>query len=476
MLTEAPAVIPTAIPTATPTTVPTSTPYIPEGFDSNYVFPTLAPLNLEITEPMFDEDYYLVLPGDGPQYFVYNRMGIVVSEFTYVGEFLWEAMGLYHRDTIVENFSLKKMDYVLESRDSGILGIDGAYFKIFSDGDGGICLTVIGSDHDPMFTLRAENTGYADFGRVFPYRGNYLIFLRGYDFSSGEVRFVMSPCIVDKRGNLVCKLDEEKFADIVGVIGDEYILTKNASQPGEEFRESMQCDVRKRNGEIILENVTALVSKTINVQDEIWKASIYCEYIVYDGCCYDSGLNQLSEIIAGDETWETPIMYGNFIRMYPYEVEGIICYADYEGFAYGSEGDRYAILSYWGEFVVTLPYDNLAAYYVSPNTAIFGDGEKRYLVSLETGEIVYETTERLEGTNSDICTFESEGGWITVDKNGVEHILYADRIRQVTYNGLFLIGRGAYIGLTTPDGEWLFRIVSPDVAADREGFYDYGWA
>lgn len=459
-----------------PTVVPTSTSYIPEGFAENYVFSTLAPLNPEITEPMFDEDYYLVLPGDGPQYFVYDGMGNVVAEFTHVGEFLWEGMGLYHRDTIVENFSLKKMDYVFGMEYSRIFEINGLNFIESYDYDTDKhTIAAADSNHNYMFTYEYESSISPFCGGVFPYRGNYLMFTKGHNSGTGEEKFSMSPRIVDKRGNLIRKLDEEKFAGIVGVLGDEYIITKNDYQPEDELYESLQCDIRNQNGEIVLENVTALISKRINMDEEVVMPSIYCDYIVYDGYCYDSSLNKLSPITEGDEHWEKARMCGNFINMYPYEVDDIVCYADYEGFAYGSEGNRYAILSDWGEFVVTLPYEDLGVYYVSPNTAIFGDGETSYLVLLETGEIVYETTERLEGTDSDISVIKNEDKWITVDKNGVENVLCANLLRQVTYNGLVLISRGAYIGLATPDGEWLFRIVSPDVAADQENFYEWGW-
>ncbi len=313
--TEAPAEAPTAEPAVEPTAEPTEEP-APAPTEAPD-FSGLIPKTGKLCEgPIFPEPAkYLVISGEGDNFYVYDNMGELVKIFNAVeDEYAFGIPGFYGEDGICENVLISTGEKLDEFY---LFGDCFYYIDEDWENESFRLRRVLDEDRNTLFEFSKKEAPELGMGGGVLHIGDrFYILNRDYEWDGDyPVRTAGDILVYDETGSLVSRLDPEPFGHIFGVFGGKYILggVMNPDPEGEDddFYGEMQrfdCSIFDLEGNKLMEHIKANGIDWMAIEDEAGYGGLRLyEYLEdEDGNFFDGDLNEIESIPVEYQLYGTP--------------------------------------------------------------------------------------------------------------------------------------------------------------------------
>ncbi|MBR3383267.1 MAG: PT domain-containing protein [Clostridia bacterium] len=308
-LTESPTAEPTAAPTGAPTPEPTEKPD----------FSGLIPQTGRLCEgPIFPEPAkYLVISGEGDNFYVYDNMGELVKVFKAVeDEYAFGGPGFYGEDGICENVLISTGETLAPFH---LFGSCFIFIDEDWENDSFRLKRIADEDLQTLFEFSDEEApelGIA--GGVLKLGDRFLVLEREpiWDFGESETN-EDEILILDGKGKTVGRIDPEPFGNIIGVYADKYLISGERIPDGDEDELSYEsygfvCTLYDLDGNMIMDRVYPVFTSSFAIEDEVDIGTLrYADYLRdSDGRYLDSDLKPV-ESIPEYAPSPTYLRYGN---------------------------------------------------------------------------------------------------------------------------------------------------------------------
>lgn len=495
--TPLPTLIPTEVPSPKRTEEPSPTPFdiwsysrpkgssiTDEGSGYNVEIPSLG--NQVSDTPLFDENYYLILPYGQGHHYILDCYGKLVNTFHSP---LYRFYGIYKKDAMCMNYSLKDMAFIENESTELNESSEGLYsflkFDYPENGGGRINVLCLRDwrDHVSLdYALPAPIDYYSCYGAL-RLNGNYVLLpFTPYCGEPDSNPLNCDPFVIDKNGKVLRTLDRDDFDGLMCMLGESYFL-KKASRSDEIY----EWDVIDERGRILLSNVRAVGIEPFTVgfedDDTYFRRTDYL--LCSDGYFYDSKLNKLAKYCGDDPA--TVERYGNYLDGYPYRAMGktlnSVSSPEYNGIpaVHTYENGMQYVQTEYGNYCLSVPDSRFVG--VGRHMGWFrtgsGDDIEDIFVNLDTGKVIPYSGDvsyrRIADCfvyreeNPDVFAYESTS-YDILDCHGVEHH-FVGNIIAVTPFEMVILCRGAYVGLADLDGNWIFRVLRESIANDTQISY-----
>ncbi len=464
-------VTPTPEPTAQPTSRPTPTPA------TVYIPPETLP-----DGQLFEDKYYLILPGEGAIYNVFDCKGEIIR--TYHG-LAYGTTGLFEKETAeqiirsAEQSAQDPFEYDPETGSSTYKEtFPGGYLQCAFGYENEFCRIVTGketiriSKDDPNAYLFNYGTGLLS--------DETAVIVTVCHYSGDNYSYDLFYAQIKKDGTVISRHSVENLPSVpYQLIGEDLMIIEKY------IADTYSYDLTDLSGNILMKDVDPIRADTV--------AGIsFYEYFLQKGIAYDANLKPVpADTLTAD---------GHLIPGVTYYVEGIPCSVlndnNYSGgevwisdwnpldVAYGRDGDTIAIKAEWGDCVIR--GTDAEVNEVNSSFVLLDDLS---VYSFETGEFLFDVRmEEIDNFNPPECLLAED--YIVVryyDENNNYYRSYAiDRHGNLRYysktnrswidttDGPYLfIHRGPYVGLSDLNGNWILKTLDWTLTNDSEVYWRY---
>jgi len=481
---------PTPTPTATPTPKPTSgsTP-TPTPTPSPTPLPQSAYIPRETLPDgqIFDEKYYAVLPGEGAMFYVYDCYGTIIHGFTFRDGESQPPIGLF------EKYEIEQFTNIPENLNGSQGPVNRYYFpggyyerpNWEEPSEAGEILKIVTDNGDTILIKNEEVEWPSDeWNRTsYPDATGICVMERIYSNNGNDVSVRLHYVKVRNDGTVLQNfaLEDLPFAP-VQVVGDKYVIVSNYNDYENPYSYLMDF-----SGNIILEDVTSIVTGYIGWLSQSGVSFSINDYFIWNGKTFDADLK-----IVPDET-RTP--EGLLIPGVRYDVDGIKCQIDPRTEWYSQDRHTYAtgtdesstiaVKSIWGDCVIRdVDVENIRVLDVSPTLVFLSDFS---LYSLKTGEFLRNTNVEGSSVDLDYSRYQLTDRYLILSYKSpdsypaqlYERFYIFDEYGNLRYysnksqagparDDLILLKRGPYIGIADLNGDWVLKTVDSYVKRDAE--------
>lgn len=465
--TPEPTANPTSTPTPKPTSGPTSTPSPAPTPTTVYIPPETLP-----DGQLFEDKYYLILPGEGAIYNVFDCKGEIVETYHALAHM---RIGLFEKEQaewIIQSGENSAMDPYENYYETGEIRykvvFPGGYIQCtFTDGKGDFRLVT--EKETIQFFGDKPDIWLSYYGTIplSDYTAVYVVFASQTE--AGFLRYYAFYAQIEKDGTVIFWHSIEDLPGRLNqVLGEDLVIIEKQND-----NDRFYSDLMDLSGNVLVGNV-----EVIGFSNSM--ATSFFDYYLKDGIAYDANLK-----LVPDDTLTSD---GRLIPGVIYHVEGIPC-SVCENFcrqgvglinvAYGKYGDNIAIKTEWGQCVIK---GTKAALMDVNSTFVLLDDFSVY--SFETGEYLFDA--RLENINFDpsyclltedyiIVNFYSydnnESCSYVIDKYGNLRYYSEKNYIEATDGPYLFMTRGPYVGLTDLNGDWILKTLNRELTSDGDVFW-----
>ncbi|MCL2670875.1 MAG: substrate-binding domain-containing protein [Clostridiales bacterium] len=441
----------------------------------------LPPSAQEISDtPLWDENYYAVLPGENMIHLVWDCYGRQIGFFSKFGLGEYIAPGLYTAEELAERFLFadgRQADLANPTANQVTTRYANGFARF--DWETGLL-----SMYDKQFNLRYTVQGKAlpdatdgayffDTLEVYALGENELIFVRHRFINEHES--LIPPQIRTLDGQLIATPQlQDADVRIVGTFAGQYLL-------GVQDRAVIPLySIYDLDGKLLVRNANLVLDAE--------RAQRYaCDSYYKDGMIYGSDMRTGEAFqFTVDPSKYAVTRQGGFFENCTYNIEGTpstgkVCGYGEDTYIYGVAGGRLKALR-GGQiynFPVDAPYAHLYDFndtfvYIGMRTEEnFYATDREELRFLQNGKILQ--MERYDSARIDaeyaVVWYYAQKEYVVYDANGMELLRVAgDEWRAPSFHhlrgGVFLREQGSYIGIVDIEGNWLVRTLRPMLAED----------
>ena len=471
-------VAPTPEPTSTPkpTSRPTSTPAPTPT--TVYIPPETLP-----DGQLFEDKYYLILPGEGAIYNVFDCKGEIVETYHALA---YGSTGLFEKEQVeqiilyAEKSTSDSFEYDPET---GVVTyketFPGGYLQCTFADENEYGRIVTGKE--TIRILRDDPDAYLSGYGTSPLSGYTGVLVTVCHYSGTYYSYDVFYAQIKKDGTVISRRSVENLPGFpVQFPGEDLVIIGKYAPGGSD-----SYDLTDLYGNILLENVDPIPENMV-------VGVSFFEYYLKKGIAYDTSLKPVpADTLTAD---------GHLIPGVTYHVEGIPCSVlnetNYSGgavwvseewipldIAFGRDGDTIAIKTEWGECVI---HGTKAALMDVNSSFVLLDDLSVY--SFETGEFLFDAG--MEDMNFALPSCSLAKDYIIVryarddsnyyrcyviDKEG-NFRYYSEKNWINTTDGPYLfLQRGPYVGLSDLNGDWILKTLDWTLTNDSDVFWRY-WA
>ena len=466
---------PTAKPTPRPTQIPTPTPT---------PFPTSVyiPREESADGALFDTSQYLILPGEGESFQIFDAYGKFIDSFSYIIGGDVYPVGLFREEEMDEfiPFTNKPIQAVEISGDEFTVAYDANYFRNgayqWNHGDGKYLVIIYNQLGEPIKDILIEqddeNT-FLDSFIVDSYKEDIVVCVSmGHmDPRTNKYSVTTEISYLSQSGEVLRTLCINDHVD--AFFGDSYWTNNYYYGNLYDF-----------DGNLIEEEVSFGVLE--NNQKHYYYTPKFPDYFVKNGKYYDTGLREIPNGTVNEN--------GTLIEGMKYDVDSMECEAKYayDGsdfyYSWYTQEDLIAIGKKYGTIAIKTRYGE---YSFAKNSNEFFCGINKYYCFFRIGETeqinVYSllTKEKVATIECDMYGLEISDEYIIATLSEENPNSFSYNTKSVVYDKnfspryigenvwieslpgeLMLVHRGPYVGITDLNGEWLIKSLDPDIARD----------
>lgn len=492
--TRTPTLVPTSTPTPKPTPKPTTQP-TPRPTSIPTPTPTPFPTSVYIQREesadgaLFDTSQYLILPGEGERFQIFDAYGKVVDSFSFVIGGNVYPVGFFREDEMNQfiPFTNKPVQPVKISGDEFTVQYDVNYFRNgayqWNYGNNNYLLIIYNKLGEPIKDILIEQDGentILDSFFVNAYKEDIVVCVSmGYmDPKTDKYSVKTEISYLSQSGEVVETICINDHVD--AFFGDSY-WTNNY----------YQGNLYDFDGNLIEEDVS--FGLLVNNQTQDYYTPKFPDYFVKNGKYYDTSFREIPQ--------GTINASGTLIEGMGYEVGGIECKAEfaYDGSDYyyywHTQKDLIAIGKKYSQIAIKTKYGE---YVFEKNANESFCGINNYFCLFRIGESDFVNVYALESKEK-VATIECDSYGLKIsdeyivvplseenpnsfsyntktvvyDKNFTPRYI-GENVTIVTLPGeMMLVYRGPYVGITDLNGEWLIKTLDPDIARDtpHPGYY-----
>lgn len=469
--TVAPTPEPTAKPVPRPTQLPSPTP------ETVYIPPKTLPGG-----QLFEDEYYLILPGEGAIYNVFDCKGEIVKTYHAMA---YGTIGLFEKEQaerIIQYAEKREWNpYEYDPETGEVIykeEFPGGYLQYTSPDEEEYC-RIVTEKETIRFNKDDPDTYLNNYGTTPLFDRTAVCVILSRHIEAGVKSqdvcdvFYME---IEKDGTVV---SQRNLKDLPGrpvqLIGDDIMILEELVQDW-----NVVWNLTDLSGNILIEDVGPIML------DPVAGISFY-DYYLKDGIAYDENMHPVPD--------ETLTADGCMIPGVTYLIEGIPCTLlneeNYNGteffwwapidIAIGEDDDNIAIKTEWGDCVI---HGTKAAVRDVNSSFVLLDDLSVY--SFKTGEFLFDV--RVEDTNFDppscslaedyiIVRYARDDSYYyrcyVIDNDGNLRY-YSEKSWINTTDGPYLfLERGPYVGLSDLGGEWILKTLNWNLTNDGAVFWRY---
>ncbi|MBO6061256.1 MAG: hypothetical protein J6P98_03985, partial [Clostridia bacterium] len=246
---------------------------------------------------------YLVISGEGDNFYVYDNMGELVKVFNAVeDDYAWGGPGLYGEDGICENVRISTGEHLPKFQLSGDRFV---FYEEDWENYSFPLLYIADEDLNTIISFpegERPDMGYS--GGVLFVDGRMLVLSRSIDYDRpwGDMLVNNGDIMVyDMQGNRLPDIDPEPFGHILGVFGDKYIIGgefrsdwEDGDLPSDAVFLEYDCTLFDLEGNKVMEHVIPVwgLNTYFSIETEGGEGALFSLYYLRDekGKLYDADL------------------------------------------------------------------------------------------------------------------------------------------------------------------------------------------
>jgi len=453
---------------------------------SSDLSPTGKPVPADNAEekPLFAEDCYAVLPGEGAYFNVFDCYGKQIYSFLFtdgeavppVGVFTMQELSVYCRLNagdvhpavpVVPEESEIFMRSV-RSYENGFYQIDYVNYAVY-------LYSTEGKLIQTLQYSKAASSDWLDIAVKYM-DGETIVSFSNYAYE--PVSFSILVYIVEPDGTIDGTCEASNLPQMPNELlaGKYFLVYKSAD-------DQFVYDIYDFSGNKLIENVSVIDDYRSLLFSSQGVTYLYISnYYLKDGQTYNSSFQPVPDNTKEDN--------GDLIYGVRYDVQGIKCqaiyrscdqysfFSDSELVAFGTMDDRIGIKTKESEYVIDAK--GLIFSGMNNHVLLLADAasSQEYVYSLETGRIIYTLASSEYAQIADeyllICSneYDQETGIPKVsyilDKTGTIR-LYTDKAYPKISSGEYIVlHRGPYVGIADLDGNWIMKTLNWEMTRDQE--------
>jgi|GEM_PF-2650236 len=427
------------------------------------------------------EGEYLILPGEGAYYNVFDSIGKVIGSFFFNDEEEPSPVGVYNEITLAKYYNehTYELKAQIPTEDTGTYLYENGLYQInwftgeviLYDKDGKkvcdikeplpsdaykeICVKVINGETIVAYQLSLWNDDYTEVKTSV-----YIYFVA----PDGTVKDV-------------CKADDLPGTPM-GLISRQYFMV-----PADVINGVSSMNLYDFSGNPVDQGVEVVRDYRNTLITSEWGICIYV------GDYYIKGQTICGPDLKPVEA-DTLDKNGQLIYGVVYHVNGVDCIAStdyYEGLNYfentdspnarvaiGYKGDTVSLKTQDWEFSADLPGYRFVG--LNENTIVFIEGGRLHFVSRSTGQetAVLDNDPYISIAGQYVIVYETgDTGFYILDKDGTRRYSSSAATAEPTAGEYIVLHRGPFIGIADLDGNWVAKALTWELTRDQEYEYMY---